>query len=132
MQVFVIDDDEISTFLAEQVLLEEDEATSVSTFASASDAFETLTKHAQTDVPEMVLLDLHMPEMSGWEFLDALRPYEQYLYGRCHIYILSSSLDPEDETKAGLYTLVSGFLQKPIDPDVLQALFSQVKNDTIF
>ncbi|MFT2010450.1 two-component system response regulator [Pontibacter sp. 13R65] len=132
MHVFVIDDDEISTFLAEQVLLEEDETTSISTFASAADALELLTKQAQADVPEMVLLDLHMPEMSGWEFLNALKPYEQYLYGRCHIYILSSSLDQEDEIKASNYTLVSGFLQKPIDPETLQVLFSQLKNNSNF
>lgn len=63
----------------------------------------------------MVFLGLNMPVMNGWEFLDALAPYEQELRGSCHIYILTSSLALADLEKSKRYNLVAGLIHKLLD-----------------
>jgi CheY-like chemotaxis protein len=72
----------------------------------------------------VIFLDLNMPEMDGWEFLQALQPRQQELAGRVKIYILTSSLDQQDQQTARDYPLVAGFLLKPFDAMVAAALLT--------
>lgn len=76
----------------------------------------------------MVLLDLNMPVMNGWEFLDALVPYEQELRGSCHIYILTSSLALADLEKSKRYNLVAGLIHKLLDSGEIRTIRSQLGN----
>lgn len=127
MRIFVIDDDPLSNYLTENLLRLEGFSTLVSTFDSAEQALAALLQHGLAEVPAVIFLDLNMPVMNGWQFLDALNPYLTELRGRCHIYILTSSLALHDVEKATTYELVSGFIHKPLDSAEIQAVRAQVQ-----
>lgn len=63
-------------------------------------------------LPDLLLLDLNMPVMDGWEVLDALRQHPEI---KIRVAILSSSVDPEDQARASRYPNVIGYLSKPLD-----------------
>jgi CheY-like chemotaxis protein len=122
MLTYLIDDDIISLYLAEQVLSLEDFTTDIQLFSTAEAALTSLVEHLPTQVPRVIFLDLNMPTMDGWEFLQALEPYVPMLQNRCRIYILTSSLVLTDKVRAQDYPLVTGVLYKPLDTAEVQAI----------
>ncbi|RSK43358.1 response regulator [Hymenobacter perfusus] len=125
MKTYLIDDDTLSTYLTEQLLRAEGFSNTINTFDSAQQALQQLVEDKDKAAPQVVFLDLNMPAMNGWEFLDALAPYEGELLGHCHIYILTSSLALADLEKSKSYDLVSGLIHKPIDTEEIRAIQSQ-------
>ncbi|PQA56260.1 response regulator [Siphonobacter curvatus] len=71
----------------------------------------------------LVLLDLNMPELTGWQVLDALETFMTQAQAYIHIYILSSSIDLRDREKTQLYPYVKGSLEKPLTRAQLDAIF---------
>ncbi len=117
-KVHIIDDDEISIFLTENMLDFMQFAQEYAGFLCAKNALQELIVNLKQGLthllPDIIFLDLNMPVMSGWELLDALHPYEDILKSKCHIYILTSSVDDVEKLKANTYSLVAGYLQKPL------------------
>jgi CheY-like chemotaxis protein len=128
MKTYLIDDDSLAIYLTEQLLRTEGFSNSICTFQSAAEALQTLVKEKDDAVPEVVFLDLNMPMMNGWQFLDALAPYEEELRGSCHIYILTSSLALTDLEKSKEYDLVAGLIHKPLDSEEIRAIQSQLED----
>ena len=77
-------------------------------------------------VPQVILLDLNMPLVSGWDFLDLLKRHEVQLQGQCFVYLLTSSMAPADEARAKTYPLVAGVLHKPLDKRQIQQIRDHV------
>lgn len=119
MKVFIIDDEQVSLFLTQRMLVLEGgvKGNDIHTFLSGREALSVLSSCRQADYPDALLLDLDMPEMDGWQFLDALAPAEERFLKNCSIYILTSSLNPADEERAGQNPLISGFFEKPISAE---------------
>jgi CheY-like chemotaxis protein len=129
MKTYLIDDDDLGIYLTEQLLRAEGFSNCISTFQSATEALKTLVGEKKVAAPDVVFLDLNMPVMSGWDFLDALAPFQDELRGRCHIYILTSSLALSDMEKAKQYDLVAGLIHKPIDSEEIRAIHSQLAGE---
>lgn len=129
MKTYLIDDDHISNFLTEKALKREGFSNNISSFLSGEEAFAYLVAHLDQEVPEVIFLDLNMPVMNGWEFLEALHPYEHLLAGKCRIYILTSSLALSDTARSKDYALVSGLIHKPLDREEIQAILSQIEDE---
>jgi CheY-like chemotaxis protein len=123
MKAFIIDDDHLSTFLTQSMLELEGVAQEVYAYHSAVEALEALRVAAVEQLPSVILLDLNMPIMDGWELLAALVPLEQKLSGKCRIYILTSSLDSSDMSRMQAFPIVSGFIQKPISSEDIELIF---------
>jgi two-component system, chemotaxis family, chemotaxis protein CheY len=125
-KVYIVDDDEVSIFLTEAILEAESFATECKGFLDAKMALQNLLESARsgsTDtLPEVIFLDLNMPFLSGWDFIEALTPYEKALKNRCRIYILTSSVDEQERKRATDCSLVAGFLQKPLEDEWLMQL----------
>jgi CheY-like chemotaxis protein len=80
---------------------------------------------AISDYPKLIFLDLNMPVMGGWEFLDHFSKEEyRSAFGDCKVIVLSSTIDPEDIRKAKTYPMVLDFLSKPISNEMLEGLKS--------
>ncbi|MBC6607452.1 response regulator [Hymenobacter sp. BT188] len=126
MHTVLIDDDYISIFLTTRILQRENFTDTITSFQLPQEAIHYLQDAMPDQVPDVIFLDLNMPIMSGWDFLDTLKPLEAQLAGRCSIYILTSSVAPSDKLKAEEYSLVASVINKPLDGPKLQAIRTQV------
>ena len=128
-QVYIVDDDEISVFLTEVTLAEEKFAMAYQTFLNPQQALQNLRDslkgNSVEQVPDIIFLDINMPGMSGWEFMEALAPYQAHLQDKSSIYLLTSSIYPEEMDRAGKHPLLKGFLQKPLSESTIQQLKEQ-------
>ncbi|WP_114782662.1 response regulator [Botryobacter ruber] len=120
-KIVLIDDDEITLMICELVIKAEKFASEVLMFKNGRegiDYFEKLEielKEGHPDkVPELVLLDLNMPVMNGWEFLEHFSNRCAASFPEVKICILSSSVDPLDITTSTIYHNVIGFINKPL------------------
>ncbi len=86
--------------------------------------YEALSKEkdGQSRIPEIILLDLNMPVMDGWEFLEIFKNRFPEFAGKTKIFILSSSINPSDREKAKSESIVVDFLSKPLDEFELKAI----------
>ena len=129
MKTYLIDDDSLSNYLTQNLLRVEGFSSAISTFESAEAALKRLLGQGSAEVPRVVFLDINMPVMNGWQFLDALTPFKNKLLGRCHIFVLTSSLALADMEKAKTYDLVTGLIHKPIDSKEIHAIQSLLQQE---
>lgn len=115
MRIFIIDDDESSIFLTQAMLELESVASEVHTFLSCVKALSALVTGGSNNVPDVILLDLNMPVMNGWEFLSVLEQLDPRLHESCRIFVLTSSLDTLDSERTRAFPIVSDIFHKPIN-----------------
>ena len=121
MRIFIIDDNQIDLLISRKLLLKNNASLEVQEYAQARQALEAIATK-QVERPDIILLDLNMPEMDGWEFLEALKSTE--VQTNLKVYVLTSSLDDRDRTKAKEYKVVEGYLTKPLNDSVIQGILA--------
>jgi CheY-like chemotaxis protein len=77
-------------------------------------------------LPQLIFLDLNMPVMGGWEFLDYFNTPEFADFKNVKVVVLSSTIDPEDLEKSKQYPMVIDFLSKPITQAMLDYLKDKI------
>lgn len=77
-------------------------------------------------IPELIFLDLNMPVMNGWDFLDAFETHFLKKFSNTRVYILSSSIDPIDLEKSKSYKSVLGFISKPLTKAILNNIKAEI------
>ena len=119
--VFVIDNDPIYLYLIKKTIEKSGVSNTTVLYERPMDALLALKNIIieQVAFPEIILLDINMPEVDGWAFLDALLPYVILAGIKTAIYIASSSIAAEDKLKAKTYPAIKGYLVKPIDNEKL-------------
>lgn len=121
MKIFIIDDDQFSLFFTRYKLLTDKLTEDIHTFLSAEEGLKSLSQCNDDSIPDVILLDLNMPVMDGWQFLEALESSWPRYKNRCRVFILTSSLDSSDQKRANLNPMVAGFFDKPLhSEDILQ------------
>ena len=122
MKIWLVDDDNVTNMLNRYFLEEHYPSLEIRSFIYANEALDILL--SGTDNPDFILLDINMPGMNGWEFLDSLQQENLTIENLPGIYLLSSSVDPEDEAKARKSVLARGFISKPLEVEKLPFLKS--------
>lgn len=120
MNIWLIDDDDITNMLHQFFLEEYVPDASIVVFSQAKHALAALADNKA--LPDHIFLDLNMPVIDGWEFLDAYSEMTIPNSSNIHIHILTSSLDPNDFAKAEQSTFVHGIISKPLETEKVQFL----------
>lgn len=125
----IIDDDPIFIFGAKRMMELSNFCNSFMIFKNGQEAINNLKSIMLSgeDIPEVILLDINMPIMDGWEFLDEFTQIESHKL--ITIYIVSSSIDPIDLKRAKRYENVSNFIIKPIAIQTLKNILQEVSQD---
>lgn len=112
----LIDDDNIFVFLTKKAIEKTNLIGQIKIFDNGLDALNFLkeNKYQEEILPEIIFLDLNMPIMDGWQFLDEYTQLYPSLGKMITIYICSSSISPEDISRAKAINEVADYIIKPI------------------
>ncbi|MFV9482442.1 response regulator [Christiangramia sp. ASW11-125] len=112
LRTIIIDDDDIVTFLQKKIVSKSGLDTDPLVFKDAHKALEFLEYEASEDQEYLIMLDINMPAMSGWEFLDHIKklPSDE----RLHVVMATSSIDRKDKREAVNDPHVVDFIEKPL------------------
>ncbi len=125
----VVDDDATNNMICEFTIKRMDKEADIKMFTLPEEALASIKKEYSTTskiIPTVLFLDVNMPSMTGWEFLDVFMQFDKYIKEQFTIFILSSSI--EDFTaKAGRYTFIKGFISKPLKLENLE----EIKRDLL-
>ena len=130
--VMLIDDNEIDTFINQKIIESLNFAERIQTFSSGVDALnylklvEDMNAYHRLFAPQIILLDINMPIMDGFAFLNEFDKFKIFKQHPITIFMLSTSTNPNDIDKANNNNNVSGILSKPLTVDKLIAIL----NDT--
>jgi CheY-like chemotaxis protein len=123
--ILVVDDDEPTNFFTEMILQESGCVKHIKLVQSAQEALEYLIKSEEPGVdpelypsPDLIFLDINMPAMNGWEFLEEYKKLS--IADKIIVIMLTTSLFPEDQSKANEMPEISGFEHKPMTPEKLK------------
>lgn len=117
-EVLIIDDDDIIAFIHERTLINCKFNDHPKSFLSAKQAVDYLS--IQPEKRYLIFLDINMPEMNGWEFMEALSA--QAIFPHIAVFILSSSVNTMDHHKSKLYPCVFDYLEKPLSKEKIAKL----------
>lgn len=133
MNFMLIDDSKIDLFINQKNIEKVAINSSIKTFASAKAAIEYLSNsNNQTSSqlmcnPDIILLDINMPEMNGFQFLNAFSELNNKKISSTKIYMLSSSTHLKDINEAGQYSACHGFIPKPLTIKSLEKIIFEFK-----
>lgn len=123
--VLLIDDEHLFNFINKEIIKMETFAGTVNSHMNAKKALQelkTLSECGSLGFPEVIFLDINMPVMDGWEFLQEFEKLPEPVISKCKVYILSSSIDPSDVEKSKSYKSVKDFFSKPLTPKILESI----------
>lgn len=122
----LVDDDEINNFISIKLIKKALLSTEIVACLNGKFAIEQLLemqKKGAEKLPDYILLDINMPIMNGWEFLDEYIRLNIDPVGKTKIFIISSSVFSNDINKARSYPLVKSFISKPLSVDKIKEMF---------
>lgn len=112
-KVILIDDDLATNFINQKIIEEAKCVENIIVFQSAINALNYLEENKES-FPDIILLDLNMPKMNGWEFLEEYTQLSSSFRKEINIYILSTSKNSQDIEKAAHIQYVKGYITKPL------------------
>jgi len=119
-RTYIIDDDKLSIKLMSMLISKNMFCEEIVSFFNPQSALDELKENcdAPSNLPDVILLDLNMPILDGWQFLDEfiLLPIEKEI----SIFIVSSSIDPHDLEMVKKYEMVKSYIMKPINASKLE------------
>jgi len=126
----IIDDDSVYVNLVKRIIEAKQLCQTLLVYENGREAlayFEAILKNMdEENIPEIIFLDLNMPVMDGWEFLEKFITIKNKFGKVITLYVVSSSINPLDIKKAKSITGVTDYLIKPITIEDLESIFNAV------
>jgi CheY-like chemotaxis protein len=122
--VIIIDDDPISILVSETMMVKNGFAGRIKSFENPNDALAYFkNEHSwESGVPDYIFLDVQMPQMDAWGFLEKYIEIDPCIRETKHIILLSATFNPEDEEGARDHAMVLELITKPINAQILERL----------
>lgn len=122
--ILLIDDNEADNFYHKMVIEDENMANEVVIMNSGQKALDYLstTDEGEYPSPDLILLDINMPGMDGWEFLEHYDRLEEEMQAHVIVVMLTTSHDPNDLQRATSRPGVVGLKNKPLTPEMLREI----------
>lgn len=127
VKIALVDDDTTYRFITKKILSKQESVESINTFINGLEALNYLKENAnqETALPDILFLDLFMPIMDGWQFLNEFANLESNYLNKITIYICTSSISPHDVERAKSISTVSDYIIKPISKTKLIDILNQ-------
>lgn len=122
-KTYIIDDDSIFVFVLKKLLEKHQDFGTVVDFKDGHQALELLLAK-DSELPCVILLDLNMPLLDGWQFLERLEKTQ--LNSQLNVFVMSSSIDVTDIEKSKQYSVVKDFISKPINHEKLDRIIESL------
>lgn len=124
--ILLVDDDDATNFINKKILSRLNIAQQIHVALNGKEAIEFLenkngipVENAENAAPQLILLDINMPVMDGWEFMDAYHLLPNEKKAEVIVVMLSTSGNPDEIKRAQSNPEISGYNSKPLDPDLL-------------
>ncbi len=130
--ILLVDDDPATNFLHTRAIKGTDCAEEIATAENGEAALSYLQQRFAQNLPApaLILLDINMPVMNGWDFLTAYRQLPEEQKSQSKIVMLTTSMNPDDELRAKTFSEIKEFNFKPLDKammlDLLQKHFPEL------
>lgn len=123
-RVMLVDDNEIDNIINEKIMESNSFSEIVLVYQTGQEALDylILNQNDETLLPEIIFLDINMPIMDGFQFLEEFEKLNQTVKGKCKIIMLSSSISPKDIDRAASSVYVKRYLNKPLKDRYLNAI----------
>jgi CheY-like chemotaxis protein len=123
-RIALIDDDPIINLIHTKIITKSTDF-QVTVYTNAQQAveqFDVWFNSAPDQLPDVIFLDINMPVMDGWEFLEAFQKMSDAAHRHCKVFMLTSSIDSHDMEKSKRYQSVYDFISKPLTAEKLNAI----------
>ncbi|MGJ7030337.1 response regulator [Niabella hirudinis] len=110
--IFIVDDDPIHRLLMDRLFARQPKTCKLHFFENGQKALEALRTSGV--LPDLILLDIEMPVMNGWQFMEAFSGLDPALIDPIRVYMVSSSFSDEDQNRVKRYSRIKGYIVKPI------------------
>ncbi len=119
--IWVVDDDPIYQIIMKKIIVKSDIFTAIFSFSNGKEAINSLKESVlkNQEFPDIILLDIEMPILDGWGFMDEITLLKPQINSEIKIYISSSSIAIEDKERAKNNPNILGYMCKPISLDDL-------------
>lgn len=126
--VLLVDDNKIDNFFHERVIRKFNPDVNITALTSASAALDYLQE--QTECPDIIFLDINMPGMTGWDFLEEFKKIAHSYCGVMIVVMLTTSENPDDKARALTHGILTDFRSKPLTNEMLQEIMTIFCNNS--
>lgn len=122
----IVDDSKLDCFITEKIIQNTGLSASIRSFVEATKALEFIKDNpcSSDGTKTIILLDIYMPLMNGFEFTEEFEKFPQVILDNYSIYMLSSSINENDINRIANYRSVKHFINKPLKSSILTALLN--------
>lgn len=122
--IMIIDDSSIDLYISSRIIAQNKLAQNVLQYSSAKSALNYLTENQNKAslLPDVLLIDIYMPEMSGFEFMVKYNLLSTILKDKCSVYIISSTNNERDIAQVQADKNIEAFHEKPLTKEFLESI----------
>lgn len=125
--ILFIDDDKVTNFYNKKIVNKYKKVENVISVDSGKSALEYLlsTETKNTIIPDLIFLDINMPGMSGWEFIEEYKKIDRKITKGIKMILLTTSSNNEDYERSKQIEIVDGFINKPLSVNLLEEIVEE-------